>query len=90
MRSKHWLFPALAAFALSSAVMADELKTPPAPETSSARPSRGMSMENVEAAYGVPASRAPAVGEPPITRWEYPAFVVYFEHHLVIHTVARG
>jgi hypothetical protein len=30
------------------------------------------------------------VGDPPITRWEYPGFVVYFEHHLVVHTVARG
>jgi hypothetical protein len=46
-----------------------------------------MSMEKVEAAYGSPARRLPAVGTPPITRWEYPGFVVYFEHNLVLHTV---
>jgi hypothetical protein len=54
------------------------------------RPARGMSMEKVEAQFGAPARRVPAVGEPPITRWEYPGFTVYFEHHLVIHAVAVG
>jgi len=49
-----------------------------------------MSMDRVEAVYGKPANRREAVGDPPITRWEYPGFVVYFEHHLVIHSVARG
>lgn len=90
MRSTQWLLSALAALALSSPLMAEELATPPAPEASGDRPSRGMSMDKVEATYGVPANRAPAIGEPPITRWEYPNFVVYFEHHLVIHSVARG
>ena len=51
-----------------------------------------MSMEKVEATYGAPTRRAPQsvahVGEPPITRWEYPGFVVYFEHNIVVHTVA--
>ena len=27
--------------------------------------------------------------QPPITRWDYPAFSVYFEHDRVIHAVAR-
>ena len=27
------------------------------------------------------------VGEPPITRWIYPAFSVYFEHDHVVHAV---
>jgi hypothetical protein len=30
-----------------------------------------------------------AVEQPPITRWDYPAFSVYFEHDRVIHAVAR-
>jgi uncharacterized membrane protein len=53
------------------------------------RPRAGMSMSGVEAAYGAPSQRHSAVGEPPITRWDYPGFSVYFEHDLVIHAVAR-
>ncbi|HEY0942695.1 MAG TPA: hypothetical protein VGE08_21585 [Steroidobacter sp.] len=76
----------------AAAAGADELTTPPAPTASEQanRPSRGMSMEKVEATFGAPTQRAAPVGEPPITRWEYPGFVVYFEHQLVIHTVAIG
>jgi len=46
-------------------------------------------MENVEARFGQPTSRVAAVGEPPITRWEYPGFIVYFEHDLVLHAAVR-
>ena len=52
-------------------------------------PSRGMRMEQVEARYGEPISRSASVGEPPITRWEYAEFTVYFETNSVIHTVPR-
>lgn len=71
-----------------SAAQADELKIPA--ETAANRPARGMSMEKVEATYGAPSNRVPAVGQPPITRWEYPGFVVYFENNLVIHAVGVG
>ena len=47
-------------------------------------------MEKVEATFGAPTNRAAPVGEPPITRWEYPGFTVYFERQYVIHTVAIG
>lgn len=53
------------------------------------RPERGMTMERVRDAFGEPQSRKAAVGEPPITRWQYDAFTVYFEHNRVIHAVAR-
>lgn len=53
------------------------------------RPAAGMKMANVEATYGSPTERHGAVGEPPITRWDYPGFSVYFEHETVIHSVAR-
>ena len=80
---------AIVAVAASSA-LADELTTPSVPTASEQanRPARGMSMDRVEATFGAPLNRVPAVGEPPITRWEYPGFVVYFEHQRVIHTVA--
>jgi hypothetical protein len=29
------------------------------------------------------------VGQPPIERWEYPGFIVYFEYRNVLHSVAE-
>ena len=53
------------------------------------KPARGMTQNRVRAEYGNPQTEEAAVGEPPITRWHYPTFVVYFEYDRVIHTVAR-
>ncbi|WP_405220152.1 hypothetical protein [Lentisalinibacter sediminis] len=53
------------------------------------RPTRGMTMQKVQSEWGQPAMRRAPVGEPPITRWEYPGFVVYFEHNRVIHAVLK-
>jgi len=52
-----------------------------------ATPARGMTMDQVSGKFGAPATKVPAVGKPPISRWEYPGFVVYFEHEHVIHSV---
>lgn len=54
-----------------------------------ATPARGTSMRAVEERFGTPAARHPAVGQPPITRWDYDGFSVFFEHDKVIHAVAR-
>jgi len=59
-----------------------------------AMPSRGMSMAQVESRYGAPSEKVAPVGgdsavHPPITRWIYPAFNVYFEHDKVISSVAQ-
>jgi hypothetical protein len=54
------------------------------------RPARGMKMNEVESRFGAPASRSTAVGQPPITRWDYPGMIVYFEHDHVVHAVLRG
>jgi hypothetical protein len=59
-------------------------------EAGGERPARGMRMSNVEARFGAPQNRHPAVGEPPITRWDYPGFAVFFEHDRVIHAVVTG
>jgi len=53
-------------------------------------PARGASMKSVEARFGAPASRHAAVGKPPITRWDYKGFSVYFEYDHVVHAVAYG
>ena len=54
------------------------------------RPNRGSSMDDVRQQYGQPRQVINAVGEPPITRWIYDSFTVYFEHNHVIHSVVEG
>ena len=53
------------------------------------KPTRGMTQEAVEASYGAPADARAPVGDPPITRWEYANFVVFFEYDRVIHAVSK-
>ena len=57
--------------------------------TSAQRPGRGLTMDQVEEIWGPPRSRQAPVGDPPITRWDYPGFSVYFEYSRVIHSVRR-
>ena len=52
-------------------------------------PKHGQTMQQVESQFGQPLTRRAAVGEPPITRWEYADYVVYFEHNLVLNTVFK-
>jgi len=86
----------LASLAICTPVLthADELTMPqpehPAPQASVDHPRRGMSMQKVESLFGTPVKRMPAVGQPPISRWEYQGFVVYFEHDRVLHSVIKG
>ncbi|MEM7432820.1 MAG: hypothetical protein AAF351_12925 [Pseudomonadota bacterium] len=58
-------------------------------DTSYERPSRGMTQARVEERYGIPEARNAAVGNPPISSWEYSTFVVYFEYDRVIHSVNK-
>lgn len=51
------------------------------------RPTMGMSMDQVSQQFGAPQTRMDAVGNPPITRWAYENFIVFFEHQHVIHAV---
>ncbi len=50
-------------------------------------PKRGVHMDAVRANLGEPNKAAGPVGEPPITRWVYDDFTVYFEHQRVLHSV---
>lgn len=54
------------------------------------RPARGMTMDKVAATWGQPATQNSAVGDPPISRWEYANFIVYFEYSRVIHAVQKN
>lgn len=51
------------------------------------RPSQGMNMARVEHKFGPPTQKLPSVGDPPITRWQYGEFDVFFEYDKVIHSV---
>lgn len=53
-------------------------------------PRRAMTMAQVERRYGDPRARHGTVGDPPITRWDYAGFSVFFEHDRVLHSVVPG
>ena len=53
------------------------------------RPMRGTTQAQVESKFGSPVSKKAAVGDPPISRWEYQDFTVYFEYDRVIHAVLK-
>ncbi len=54
------------------------------------RPKRGSTMTDVEKHFGAPVEKHATVGQPPITRWDYAGFSVFFEHERVIHAVAKS
>jgi hypothetical protein len=81
------------AFALlATGPAADELRIPvgsqPNPE-GKALPPKGMPMQGVRAGWGEPELARDPVGQPPITRWDYAGFSVYFEYEHVVHAVLR-
>ena len=57
-------------------------------------PKRGMTMDQVKRKYGAPLKVLATRGgdskfQPPIHRWEYANYIVYFEYSHVIHSVLR-
>lgn len=55
-------------------------------------PARGMTMAQVQRRFGAPLSKLPTRGgdaplHPPINRWQYANYIVYFERNKVIHSV---
>lgn len=92
----RWLCSALLAAALAPVAYADTLQMQhslaDAPANSAdgvLRPVRGETQDTVRAAFGEPLRVDGPVGEPPITRWEYPRFTVVFEHQYVLHAVVH-
>ena len=57
------------------------------PAAAAESPKRGSTMSAVQSRYGEPVTRHAAVGQPPITRWDYAQFAVYFENDRVLHAV---
>ncbi|HEX5757458.1 MAG TPA: hypothetical protein VFY12_14060 [Arenimonas sp.] len=57
-------------------------------------PTRGQTMTQVEATFGAPQQKHAAVGggseqTPPITRWDYAEFSVYFENDRTLNAVLK-
>ena len=86
-RSLALLLTAATPAAIGDVLLIDGVEA--AAQSASARPARGMTKDRVESRFGAPSAKGSPVGEPPITRWDYPSFVVYFEYDHVIHSVVR-
>ena len=83
---------ALLALLAAASVSADTLDMPKqdrakAGESALELPRKGMAMKTVRDRFGEPEKVRPPVGDPPITRWVYDGYTVYFEHRYVIHAV---
>ena len=52
-------------------------------------PKNGQNKATVEAKFGAPVQKLPAVGDPPISSWKYDQYSVYFEYDLVLFTVLQ-
>ena len=52
-------------------------------------PANGMDKNGVRSKFGDPRQTHSPVGEPPITRWDYEGWSVYFEYDLVLFTVLQ-
>ncbi|MDB5967714.1 MAG: hypothetical protein JWQ90_164 [Hydrocarboniphaga sp.] len=88
---KTLLAAALLAVCLPAA-QAEVLDLPARVAADAQLPARGSSMAVVNQQYGEPKVRHPAVGgdspkHPPITRWDYETFSVFFENQHVVDAV---
>lgn len=72
-------------------IWADTVKIPVGQQMASEEdtPRMGMKKEEVERRYGTPLRRKAPVGDPPISRWDYAGYSVYFEGNTVLHTVHK-
>jgi len=89
--------------ALGVTAQADDIVMPaampeaamPAPAAPASLPGKGQTMAEVVRHYGEPQQKHAPVGgdaprHPPITRWDYAGFSVFFEHSHVVDAVVPG
>ncbi len=53
------------------------------------KPAKGQKQGQIVAQFGEPIQRSGPSGTPPITRWDYGDFSIYFESDVVIHSVLK-
>lgn len=73
----------------SSLVQAEVLRIPISQQgaTRINMPAHGDQQTQILQKFGEPRMRYKSVGQPPISRWDYPGFSVYFERTTVINSV---
>ena len=77
--------------ATADVLLIDSVESAPAIQT----PRAGVSMSAVRQGYGSPMTEYPTIStdggpqQPPITRWDYNGFSVFFEHDRVVHSVVH-
>ena len=99
--AKQHLTACLTGILVSGAVLGDEneevmISTQPAlmpltgkvMHSETQMPIRGDSKQYVQEEFGAPFNMHQAKGKPPISRWDYDGFSVYFESNTVIHSVS--
>ncbi len=92
---KTFLLLATLALGAVTSLHAETLTVPETTAGSSAGlPARGSSQGAVLKGFGEPQTRHPAVGggsaqQPPITRWDYGGFSVFFENSHVVDVVVK-
>jgi hypothetical protein len=59
------------------------------PDTAATLPQRGATQTALETQRGHPLHKTAAVGNPPISRWDYAGYSVYFERDTVIHSIVN-
>lgn len=80
---------------LAPLAQADVLRLPEPVADIPELPVRGQTMQQVQQQLGPPLQRHAPVGgghpkRPPITRWDYDGYSVFFEHDRVIDAVVKG
>jgi hypothetical protein len=71
--------------ALADVLLVDSIQSAPQMQT----PRNGLTMSQIRQQFGNPTTELPAVGEPPISRWEYTGYSVFFENDLALHSVVH-
>ncbi len=95
MKTLSTLFLALSLSITAYAASADTLlidALSQAPTNSASgllRPVNGESMEMVHTRFGNPVEKLSSIGNPPITRWVYNGFTVYFEYDRVVNSAVH-
>ena len=69
--------------ALADVLLVDSIQSARQMQT----PRNGLTMSQIRQQFGSPTTELPAVGEPPISRWEYTGYSVFFENDLALHSV---
>src|SRR5690606_3489300 len=84
----HRLFIALFTLTLTTPSIAETIRIPVGHQgqTETPMPSRGQSKASVLERFGLADQEHPAVGKPPISRWDYRTFSVYFQDKHVINS----